>query len=119
MPKNTFVRFEYGVEDQLTLDIGPYDYIQITYSWLRDDEGEDIAVIDLKGNWYLVPKMAKKYNCKEGPWSDVIIFAGLKRKKVLKLKEDKNKITDDPDLQQDPDLYDFLKPGETIQLGGR
>ena len=48
-----YVRFERGRDDVVGPTLGPYEYVQVTYQLLRNDQGREIAVYD-GDDWNLV-----------------------------------------------------------------
>lgn len=47
------VRFECGREDKISKEYGPYEFVQLTYSSLRDENGVFLAYLDMKHDvWY-------------------------------------------------------------------
>lgn len=66
--KSTYIRFENGQEDRIGDVLGPFEWVQITYSSLRvDDDGDCLAYMDENGYWRLYGKPDER-------WSDIIIF---------------------------------------------
>lgn len=66
--KGTYIRFENGQEDRIGKDLGPFEWVQITYSIIRtDQDGDDLAFQNEDDFWILVDEP-------EQLWSDVIIY---------------------------------------------
>ncbi len=66
--KNTYVRFENGQEDKIGQNLGPFEWVQITYCELRADD-VDLAFQNKDGLWVLV-----SIDEPDQLWSDVIIY---------------------------------------------
>lgn len=63
-----FLRPEYGVEDKIGTVYGPYkEFLQITYSYIRDRDGNDIATMGPDQFWRIAGS--------DEPWSDIVIWA--------------------------------------------
>jgi hypothetical protein len=62
---NLWVTFEYGQEDRFSAPLGPYPFVQLTYSDIRvGEDGDEFIATLIDGRW--VTQDGKK-------WSDVII----------------------------------------------
>ena len=66
--KNTYVRFENGQKDKIGQNLGPFEWVQITYCELRADD-VDLAFQNKDGFWVLV-----SIDEPDQLWSDVIIY---------------------------------------------
>ena len=66
-----FVRFEYGAEDRMGPDQGPFEYVQLTYEALRasktDDDTCDHELAAFSGGWWITADGQR--------WSDVVFFS--------------------------------------------
>jgi hypothetical protein len=77
MPQVT-LRFECGREDRVSREVGPLEWVQITYNTIRVlDAGDILAAQDAIGEWWIAPEtpaVAKLVEgIESGPWSDIII----------------------------------------------
>jgi hypothetical protein len=64
-----------SIYSDTTLDLGPFEGIQLTYKCLRDTrDGRTIAKVDDEGYWHIEPG----YKVDTGPWSDVVILTKTK-----------------------------------------
>lgn len=62
-----YVRFEYGQEDRIGNDLGPFEYVQTTYACLRAAPDEDVILAHfIDGLW--VTQDGQK-------WSDYVVYA--------------------------------------------
>jgi hypothetical protein len=67
-----FLRFEYGYEERMSKDFGPFnDFLQLTYKELRDSDGTCLATY-YEGFWYAAHPNLGDTNT---PWSDIVIWA--------------------------------------------
>jgi len=68
---STYVRFEYGQEDRMGPDLGPFGYVQLTYEDLRVPDtsapGGDRTLAQLLNGLWVEPNGTV--------WSDVVIYA--------------------------------------------
>ena len=64
-----FVRFEYGQQDRISADYGPFPFVQLTYDALRvGPNGDELASFDgHNGTWFILPELSE--------WSDIIIYS--------------------------------------------
>lgn len=89
MPKTKrviyYVRFEWGMHNRMTKDIGPFnDYLQLTYNTLFADQDSNtlLAVFMDEGYWVLSDSLIEKFQLDKVPnetfenkFADVVIWA--------------------------------------------
>jgi hypothetical protein len=63
-----YVRFER--EGKTSKPLGPFRFVQLTYTWLRNDEGEEIAFMRKDDLWTIRDVPVEE----QGPWSDFVIY---------------------------------------------
>jgi hypothetical protein len=71
--KETWLKFECGREDRWTREIGPFEFLQVTYDSLQDFEGKVIACYG-DHDWWVQTPYAEAWGIEKGPWSDIIIW---------------------------------------------
>lgn len=65
--KNVMIRFERSAEDRFSENMGPYEYVQLTYGSIDIGDGNILAGLNENGMWTTVADGAE--------WSDVVIFS--------------------------------------------
>ena len=55
-----FVRFERGRDDVIGPTFGPFEFLQITYGELRDDQDRTLAYLHEDGDWHLGAGFARE-----------------------------------------------------------
>ena len=74
----TYVRFEHGSDDVPWLTLGPFDWLQMTYSSLRAPPDGEVYVAHYSGGWALGEEVGMALGL-EGTddmrWSDFVLFA--------------------------------------------
>lgn len=63
-----FIRFEYGQEDRVGEDLGPFEYIQMTYDTLTAGPDGEREIADLRDGLWVT---------EDGrTWSDFVVHGG-------------------------------------------
>ena len=76
--KNIYVKFECGMEDRESKEYGPFEWVQLTYRYIRiPPNGDHFAQYDDRASeWWIDPdesKIGDPEDVKQW-WSDVIIY---------------------------------------------
>jgi hypothetical protein len=115
---HTYIRFERHRDNLESLTLGPFEYIQLTYDTLRVDNGDDLAILEEKGegDWKIlqtafddspnsVPAWAAPFA--DEMYSDIIIFSS---DTILNLAEENKYHDHDLAIRTSEELDRFLSP---------